>query len=73
MTIAEAETLLAAAKAAYTDAIAAVAAGIGDRSVTRQRIRDLGDEIARWERVVAELTAAAAGSERAGVRLARWS
>lgn len=73
MDLATAQTNLANAQAAYTKALRAQSAGIGDRSITRQDITKLADEITRWEREVATLTAAAAGSTRPGVRLASWS
>ena len=73
ISLADAQTNLTNAQAAYTKALDVQAAGIGDRSITRQRIKDLRDELQYWSRTVDELTAAASGSSRSGVRLATWS
>jgi hypothetical protein len=73
LTLSEAQTLLAAAQSAYSDALSAHASGIGDRQLTRQRITDLRAEITHWTRIVNDLTAAAAGSNRIGIKLPRWS
>ena len=73
MTLAEAQDLLDAAKAAYTKALRAKSATMGDHTRVNHDIKALADEIARWERTVSELSRLAAGSSRPGVRIARWT
>ena len=73
MDLSTAQSKLTAAQSAYDKALLARSSGIGDRNVVRQDIRALRDEIVFWERQVAELTSAAAGSNKSGVVLAKWS
>ena len=73
MTLAEAQASLATAKTAYAAAQQVYSATVGDRTVTYQRLESARAEVLWWERQVAELTAAANGSTRPGVRIARWS
>ena len=72
MTLSEAQTNLAAAQAAYTSALEAKSVGIGARTITRQNLLDLQNAVTYWTRIVADLSAAAAGSTHLGVRLPRW-
>jgi len=73
MTLAEAQSMLTAAKAAYLKALPAVAGGYGDKSVRRQELTDLQAAVEYWEGRVKTLEAAAAGATNPGVRIATWT
>lgn len=61
-TLAEKQTELDHAKASLNAARYAVAYGQGDRSVTRARLPELEEHVARLSREVREMTAYAAGA-----------
>lgn len=73
MTLTEAQTMLDAAKSAYTDALAGKAVSYNDRAVTRQDIKMLSEEIDKWTRIVDSLTRRAQGQTAGNIRIAKWS
>jgi LDH2 family malate/lactate/ureidoglycolate dehydrogenase len=77
MDLATAEAHLAAATAAYTDALGAYSEGVGDLTVTHQKLDLLAGEMARWQRVVDALTQKAQAGTDGGVAIGtltpKWS
>ncbi len=73
MTLSEAQTQLTEALAALSEARKAIAVGHKDRSVTRAGLSELRGEVSYWQRVVNEMTAAAAGQSDVRIKRASWS
>jgi len=73
MTLTEAQTMLASAETAYTQALSAVSVGYQDKAVRRQELSDLQAAIEYWEKKVKTLEATADGATNPGVRIATWS
>jgi len=72
MTLAEAQTRLAAVNAAYDRALTAASYSVPGFSVARQSLEALARERAILEREVARLTDAAAGYESSGYGFATF-
>jgi len=73
MTLAEAQSFLAACKTAYTGALAGKQVRYNGKDVTYQDLKDLREELDGWEKTVKDLEASAAGATNPGVRIATWS
>jgi hypothetical protein len=77
MDLSTAAAKLAAATAAYDDALGAYSEGVGDLTVTHQKLDVLAGEMARWQRVVDALTQKAQAGADSGVALGiltpKWS
>ena len=74
MDFATAQTKLAAAQAAYDQAISAQSVTMSDgRQVRRYDIDMLRKEVQFWQRIVNTLTAKQAGAVNPGIRTAKWS
>jgi hypothetical protein len=61
MTLAEAQTLLTAAQAALSNALAARSASKDGNAITTHELTALRDTVTRYQRAVIELTAKASG------------
>ncbi len=73
MDLATAQTHLTESLAELSRARKVSTTAHGDRTVTRQRLVDLQLEVKRWQRIVNQLTALAAGNSAPGQRTAKWS
>jgi len=59
--------------AAYNNALEARSETVGDNQVVHQDIEKLAAELARWEQIVSQMQAAAAGVSNWIVRTPRWT
>lgn len=58
---------------AYQNALEARSETVGDNQVVHQDIERLANELARWEQIVSQMEAAAAGVSNWVVRTPKWT
>ena len=62
-----------AVKTAYTNALESRSETVGDNQLVHQDLETLAAELARWEQIVSQMEAAAAGVSNWIVRTPKWS